>query len=334
MQLDRTEIVIRQRTQLELLDLSLMVIRRYWLSLMTGSAILGLPLLALNVLLTSWMLGEPGRFVMADLPDPEAAMQQRFLLHMTALWYLEFPLASLPATILIGNQIFFEQLSMQQLFSRLRPIALRAFLVLGVLRMGLVALPLELLLDDSSPFNPLVEVVLLVIVCVGWATFRRMGRPFAPEILGLEACKLRSTSKNELSYARRARSLHNPIAGECFGRFLTCAVVVAALVISLYSLALVGDFVGLRQGKTQVFNTIFSNQALIQVVLPLAMWLGGIYATVFRFLSYIDARIRLEGWEVELKLKAERARILQAMSDAPEIVPEMTVSMHPEVPAT
>jgi hypothetical protein len=318
LQLDKTEIVIRQRSTFELLDLSLLVIRRYWWQLLTSSALLGLPLLALNCLLTAWMLGDAGRFATADLPNPEFAMQQRYLLHMIALWYLEFPLASLPATVLIGNQIFFDQLNFRQLLTRLKPIALRALLVLGVLRMGLVALPLELVVDADNPFDSFSEFFLLVVACVGWATFRRMSKPFAPEILGLEACKLRTSGKHELSYWRRSISLHESLASECFSRFLACALVVSGLVMTLYSLTFVGDFVGLRQSKSQFFNSMLSSQILVQVLLPLAMWLGGIYATVFRFLSYIDIRIRLEGWEVELQLKAERARILEALNPVME----------------
>lgn len=318
LQLDKTEIAIRQRTTLELLDLSLLVIRRYWLPLLTSSALIGLPLLILNGLLTGWMIGPRGRFAMADLDYPESAMQQRYLLHMIALWYLEFPLASLPATVLLGNQIFFDQLSFKQLLVRLRPVAWRALLVLGVLRMGLVVLPLELLVDADSPFNVVLEFFVIVVACVGWATFRRMSKPFAPEILGLETCKLKTKSKSELSYWRRSISLHDPLASECFARFLVCALVVTGLVMSLYSLTFVGDFVGMRQSKLQFFNAMLSNQVLVQVMLPLAMWLGGIYATVFRFLTYIDGRIRLEGWEVELQLKAERARMLEALSPVPD----------------
>ncbi len=35
------------------------------------------------------------------------------------------------------------------------------------------------------------------------------------------------------------------------------------------------------------------------IFLPLNLWFSAILATIFRFLSYLDARIRLEGWEVE-----------------------------------
>ena len=95
-------------------------------------------------------------------------------------------------------------------------------------------------------------------------------------------------------------------------------MVVALMVVMLYSLTFVGDFVGLRRGKVELMNSILSNTVLIQIVVPLALWLAGIYATVFRFLSYLDSRIRLEGWEVELQLKAERARVLQAMDGLPD----------------
>jgi len=34
------------------------------------------------------------------------------------------------------------------------------------------------------------------------------------------------------------------------------------------------------------------------------VWIAIAFFGVFRFLSYIDRRIRLEGWELELRLKA------------------------------
>ena len=42
---------------------------------------------------------------------------------------------------------------------------------------------------------------------------------------------------------------------------------------------------------------------------PLAMWLTAAFVTVIRFLSYLDLRIRHEGWEVELRMRAEAARL-------------------------
>jgi hypothetical protein len=46
------------------------------------------------------------------------------------------------------------------------------------------------------------------------------------------------------------------------------------------------------------------------VALPAAEWLVLGYFAVVRYLGYLDLRIRREGWEVELLLRAERARLL------------------------
>jgi len=47
---------------------------------------------------------------------------------------------------------------------------------------------------------------------------------------------------------------------------------------------------------------------LIRIGCPASMWLVAIYVAVVRFLSYLDTRIRNEGWEVELLLRAEASR--------------------------
>jgi hypothetical protein len=45
------------------------------------------------------------------------------------------------------------------------------------------------------------------------------------------------------------------------------------------------------------------------ILTPLNCWLIATWATVFRFLGYIDSRIRLEGWEIDLRLRAEAERL-------------------------
>ena len=42
---------------------------------------------------------------------------------------------------------------------------------------------------------------------------------------------------------------------------------------------------------------------------PLALWLVLGFFAVVRFLGYLDLRIRREGWEVELMMRAEGARL-------------------------
>ena len=42
---------------------------------------------------------------------------------------------------------------------------------------------------------------------------------------------------------------------------------------------------------------------------PLALWLVMGFFAVVRFLGYLDLRIRREGWEVELMMRAEGAQL-------------------------
>ena len=42
---------------------------------------------------------------------------------------------------------------------------------------------------------------------------------------------------------------------------------------------------------------------------PLALWIVVGFFAVARFLGYLDLRMRREGWEVELMMRAEAARL-------------------------
>jgi len=45
------------------------------------------------------------------------------------------------------------------------------------------------------------------------------------------------------------------------------------------------------------------------IYFPIAIWLTVGYMAVVRFLGYLDLRIRREGWEVELRLRAEALKL-------------------------
>jgi hypothetical protein len=51
------------------------------------------------------------------------------------------------------------------------------------------------------------------------------------------------------------------------------------------------------------------SEVIIYAIVPLSLWMVGLLMTVFRYLCYIDSRIRLEGWEIDLRLRAESKRI-------------------------
>ncbi|MEZ6136263.1 MAG: hypothetical protein R3C53_15315 [Pirellulaceae bacterium] len=302
MQLDRTEIVIRQRTALELFDLSVLVLKQHAGMILLTCAVLGVPLLALDVFAIHWMMGEEAYLVAEQLPSPEFAMRGRYISHLILLFVMQFPIISLPVTVYLGNQIFFEKISLRSLLIRLAPIAWRSLLVLGVVRLGLVGLFMEYFVERSVTFDLAMEFWLLFVVSLIGLILRAC-YPFAPEIFGLELCKLRTKSKDEITYAQRSRGLHRQLLSEHFMRFIAAGFF--SVLLSLMLLGTVLFFQGTFLGDWQW------NRWYDFLILPLVIWLVGTYIAVFRFLSYIDTRIRLEGWEIELRLRAEALRLME-----------------------
>jgi hypothetical protein len=48
---------------------------------------------------------------------------------------------------------------------------------------------------------------------------------------------------------------------------------------------------------------------MLLTIYPLSLWMVAGFMTVVRFLGYLDLRIRHEGWETELLLRAEASRL-------------------------
>ncbi len=304
MQLDKTEIVIRQRSALELLDLSLLVLRKHFGPIWKSSAVLGVPLLVVDVLAVAWMLNEDSYLAAENLSEPLTAMRWRHSFHVCLLYVCQFPLISLPTTVFLGNQIFFEQMSPSKLLRRLKPIALRCILVLGLLRLGLISLVAEFWIERSVAFDWAAEFWLVIGISFAAVTIRA-GWPFAPEILGLELCPLRSSRGGEITYAQRSRGLHKLLMSEHVGRFMASAFFAILLTVALLGVLLFIKGVGTG---SWAWNAWFDH-----LLFPLCMWLVGLFMAVFRFLSYLDSRIRLEGWEIELRLRAEATRLANKM---------------------
>lgn len=300
MQLDRTGIAIRQRSTLELFDLSLLVIKRYWRPILASSLLVALPLLLIDSLLVQWMLGEQAQWASESFDDPMTVLRWRRSAHLVALVCLQFPLASLPTVVLLGSLVFYEPLSMRQLRDKLLPIAWRCIWVLGICRLGLVAMALEPLVRREMAFDWVAELFILILLPI-WGLTLRGFMPFASEILGLELCPLRSQDKSVVTYRRRSRRLHSYLASEHLGRLIVAGGF--AILLLLMTLGLQLWLSGILAGVWQW------SWWCDYVGLPVSLWILGLYFTVFRFLAYLDSRIRLEGWELELRMRAEADRI-------------------------
>ena len=90
------------------------------------------------------------------------------------------------------------------------------------------------------------------------------------------------------------------------GRWITTSAATIALTISL--VLSFWFLIGM------ISNDWHWGPLFVQAILPLAFWLAAIYTTVVKFMNYLDLRIRREGWEVELKVRAA-AQELQGLHE-------------------
>jgi len=304
-QLDRTELAIRQRSTPELFDLSLVVLRRHARPILASMALLGIPLLAIDLWLTAGMLSEDAILAAESTNTPEATVRLRHAAHVIGLFYMQFQIASLPTSIVLGNLVFFERLSISQLLAELRQGFVQWMAILGVVRLGLVGWAMELFTSHEVAFDYAVEPwfffgLLPVIVLV------RATRPFAPEILGLEKCPWLVRTKSPPSYGTRSANLHRFMVGDNIVRHFACMIATTLLACSLAGTLL---FIQGTATGTWTWNSMWD-----YILLPAVLWCVGLFAAVFRFLSYLDCRIRMEGWEIELMMRAEGERQRAAMT--------------------
>ncbi len=143
----------------------------------------------------------------------------------------------------------------------------------------------------------------IVIGCLVLAATRAM-RPFASEIVLLERAPMffqRRPAGRSVSYGKRSHGLHTWAGSMLFGRALLAAGVAWLLAMALYGLLMFLD-----QSLTVQLG---GSPAARQAIWSLALWLTAGYFAVVRFLSYIDLRVRQEGWDTELKIRAEALRL-------------------------
>jgi hypothetical protein len=246
---DRTLIVIRERSFLDLLDLALLVVRDrpvvLGLAALAGIA----PFAALNV----WLLSA----------DPSRS----------GLWIplllMETPWATAPLTFVLGDLMFRApprpRLIVTTLAASFPVLFLTQFLVRGILYLILIGLVLV-----PAQFAFLNEVLLL----------ERLG-PFRA--------------------FERSRAISRRFEGELFFRWLgqialgvTFALCFQKGTEAFGSVLAGGDVTWERAAHVEVGDLLF--QA--------GVWIAIAFFAVVRFLSYIDRRIRLEGWEIELRLRS------------------------------
>lgn len=298
MQLDHTHLAIRTRSVTELGDLSLIMLRRYPGSILIAFAIMALPWMIANAVLLQWLLHDNGDDFMRTM-DGSIANRSRYVAWMLVLVIVQTPIAGVAATYYLGQAVFEARPTSAAVRTQVRKTMWRWVWVLGVVRLP-IPLMIMLLFRIGSSFDFFFDVLLPVIVMIT-VLLVRGGRPFLPEILLLEQCPIRSKSGGEISARQRSSRLHGPMQSELNGRFVVISLVLAFLSGSLLYTAI--TTMSLLTGHRWVDSSLTWS-----LLFPLSLWAVGGISVLIRLLNYLDCRIRLEGWDVELAVKAEGIR--------------------------
>ncbi len=296
MQLDQTHVAIRVRTLSEIGDLSLLMIRRYphafFHAFFVGAAFW----IIADLLLLGWL---PSWFTNQGLFDDEGDVERgRYVFWMMTLVFLQTPIAGVLTTYMLGQAIFEKQPTLRSAVREVRSMFWPLLWTLGVKRLAIPAMIVVAMQwkQDAHVFFDFVMPISFILV----AALIRSNRPFIPEMILLERCPIRSKDANAITLKRRSKALHSPMASDLGGRFLTVSLTLTALLACVFFALVWTRGIALGDWSADMFAML--------VFFPLSLWLIASLSVVVRLLGYLDARIRLEGWEVELAIRAEAYR--------------------------
>jgi hypothetical protein len=218
----------------------------------------------------AWLLSDVARSV------AEGEFPGEYLWYMLLLVLWEIPLATAPATLYLGQAMFLQRAEAARI-ARAWLVSLPQLFLFQVVLRGMLMLP----------------VVTWFVPASFW--------PYLNEIILLERNPLRAGRTGRVTTYRRMTSLHSGLAGDLFGHWLVSLLIGAALLasfwFSMWFLAAV------------LLNAWAWEGPAYTVYFPIALWLVVALFAVARFLGYLDVRIRREGWEVELLMRAEEVRL-------------------------
>ena len=291
MQLDKTSIVIRERNYFDILDLALRVVRTYPAPLFITMLLGTIPFAALN----HWWIG-----TWADVDYTYHAdnifdllfgylyvLPYDYLFACTLLIVIEMPLATMLTTIFLGQVTFMKQPGAK-----------------------LIARDAAGSLGQMLIFQVIVRSLLGVMVFTWFILFSIW--PYLNEVILLERNPLTRRGANRMTTMRRSSALHSGSFGDLFGRWVAAVMIAATLVLAIWlGLALLGNMLFASTSSADPESGQLYSATDFTVYLQAAIWIVVHFFSVVRFLSYLDLRIRREGWEVELMLRAEAARMVR-----------------------
>ncbi len=294
MQLDRTRIAVRERGGVEILDMALHIVRTFFRPWWQATLLGALPFMIIN-----------GALLYGLEESPEVTFPYRYAWLMIALVFIEAPLATSVLTMFLGATVFEEQTNVRQAMRDTLKRLPQLLWCQGIIRGVLPAIALAATARWSVEVNGFTEIFLMIVLML-YSMALRSFRPFINEIILLERNPLRSRQTNIITAGKRSKYLHDPSGGDLVLRWMGAALV--AILLTLAFMQTLGGLMGILLGQWKW------GAPMLYIGFPLVMWLVAGYMAVVRYLNYLDLRIRHEGWEVELRLRAEAVRMASKLT--------------------
>lgn len=196
---------------------------------------------------------------------------------MVLLVAIETPFATAPITLYLGKMMFHGEFRFRTMLVELMRSLPQLLLFQGILR----------------------TIVLPVLALPYWVM------PYVGELILLERNPMFAGRSKRMTTNRRSRNLHTNSGGELFGRWLLAVVVSVVLTLVLGY--------GIESFLLQIAGYEVTAYIRNLVIYPITLWIVVGWMSVVRFLAYLDLRIRREGWEVELLMRAEAARLRRSL---------------------
>lgn len=216
------------------------------------------------VLINGFLLGQ------AQAADDE------FPLSVLLLWLvaIEAPLATAPLTVVLGGLMFGDRPPAAQVLKALVRGLPYLILFQGILR------TIMLLLFFLTPFLP-----------------ARM--PFLNEVILLESPRPPAKGRWPLAIMTRCLDLTRDRGGDLFVRWIIALFFGSMFVLAFAAGTSILERMLFRDTSWELPDEIL----LAEWNAQLGIWITVGFFGVVRFLGYIDQRIRLEGWEIELRFR-------------------------------
>ena len=297
MKLDQTFIAIRERGILEICDLALHVVREHVRPLLLLLLLGALPWVVIDWLLASWLLS----------PDWGDEFTPYFYWVMALLVTTQAQIATAFMTNYLGQAMFIGKPETRKAIKDCFSTPPYIYWSHGVLRMLFLVLLIVFWMRDASVRDLQANCFFFLPAAVLIAMLVRGFRPFVTEIMILEKTpiKVKRGQESKITFGKRSKSLHAPVSSDLFGRMVTTCLFLCPLTLSFYLTFVTMDSILNLQANSEL--------SLYPFYWVLALWLTAGFSAVIRFLSYVDIRIRQEGWAVELRMRAEGLRVAQTM---------------------